>query len=159
MLILRCKTTTDMKTRILILMTTAILTCSCATVKYIPMEEEYNREWKNRSYSEIVMEYGAPDRVEYDGKDGSILVYEKFTTVETTDVDTHFGMFDPDYKTKISTEKEYVHFFLGRDDICYLVKSNQTYADPKSQKKARIAFWSGFAGILILPLIVAAATG
>lgn len=149
-----------MKKRIITLMTTAMMLCSCATVKYIPMEEEYNKEWINRSYSEIVMEYGAPDRVEYDGKDGSILVYEKFTTTETTNVDTHFGMFDPDYRTTVSTDKEYVHFFLGRDDICYLVKSNQTYADPKSQKKARIAFWSGFTGILLFPvLIVAAITG
>ena len=71
-----------MKKRIITLMTAAMMLCSCATVKYIPMEEEYNREWINRSYSEIVMEYGAPDRVEYDGKDGSILVYEKFTTTE-----------------------------------------------------------------------------
>lgn len=148
------KTTTYMKTRSLILIVAAIMISSCATVKYIPMEEEYNKEWKNRSYSEIVMEYGAPDRVEYDGKDGSILVYEKITTIETTDVNTHFGMFDPDYKTMISTDKEYVHFFLGRDDICYLVKSNQTYADPKSQKKARAAFWSGFTGICLLPFLV-----
>ena len=142
-----------MKNFPILLMALAFVFGSCAAVKYIPMEDEYNKEWKNRSYSEIVTTFGAPDRVEYDGKDGSILVYEKFTTIETTDVDTHFGMFDPDYRTTVKTDKEYVHFFLGRDDISYLVKTNQTYPDPKSQKRAKAINLSSFIGILLLPLI------
>ena len=93
------------------------------------MEAEYNVEWQGKRYSEIVMHFGAPDRVEYDGMNGQILVYEKYTTVTTTDVDTHFGRFDPDYTTKVRTDKDYIHFFLDENDICYLVKSNEKRTD------------------------------
>ena len=80
---------------------TAIVLClgSCSLTRTIPMEAEYNVEWQGKRYSEIVMHFGAPDRVEYDGMNGQILVYENFTAVTTTDVDTHFGRFDPDYTT------------------------------------------------------------
>ena len=116
-----------------------ILLSSCSLVRFQPIEQEYNKSWTGRSYADIVREFGAPDRVEYDGKDGNILVYEEFSTVSSTDVDTHFGRFDPDYTTTVRTDKEYVQFFLDSDNTCYLVKSNKSRADQKSLRNARIS--------------------
>ena len=105
------------------------------------------------------MHFGAPDRVEYDGMNGQILVYENFTTVTTTDVDTHFGRFDPDYTTKVRTDKDYIHFFLDEKDICYLVKSNEKRTDPKAENRSKVLFWTqtGILGALalLIPIIMA----
>lgn len=135
-----------------------ILLSSCSLVRFQPLEQEYNNTWTGRSYAEIVREFGAPDRVEYDGKDGNILVYEEFSTVSSTDVDTHFGRFDPDYTTTVRTDKEYVQFFLDSDNTCYLVKSNKSRADQKSLRNARISLGvtGGVLGFLlcILPFII-----
>lgn len=55
------------------------LMTSCGTAKYIPTEEEeLTQTWAGKEYNDIVQSYGAPDRVETDGKDGSIMVYEEF---------------------------------------------------------------------------------
>ena len=140
--------------RLVSLVIAAICLASCSIGRHIPKEAEYNALWKGKSYSEIVMHFGAPDRVEYDGHRGQILVYEDFTTTTTTDVDTHFGMFDPDYTTKVRTDKRYIHFFMGENDTCYLVKSNRTEADPKTKKRFMTIFWS-YTGVLsILGLLV-----
>lgn len=123
---------------------------SCSIMKFYSVEEEYNKAWVGKTYSEIVRHFGAPDRVEFDGKDGSILVYEDFTTTTSTDVDTHFGYFDPDYETKVTRNKHYTHFFIDVDSRCYLVKSNRVEMDEKSKSnllKALVGTWG--AGLLI----------
>ena len=130
---------------------------SCSVLKTYPVEQKYNEEWKGRSHSDIVKRFGAPDRVESDGSGGQILIYEKVSTTATTDVDTHFGMFDPDYTTKVQTNKFYTHFFVGPDNICYHIKSNRTIFDPQSKAKAKttLGICAGVWGTvgIILPMI------
>lgn len=145
--------------RILILAAYVLCLASCSMTRTIPMEAEYNAEWQGKSYSAIVMHFGAPDRVEYDGMNGQIIVYENFTTVSTTDVDTHFGRFDPDYTTKVKTNKDYIHFFLDENNTCYLVKSNREQIDPKAKRRFNVLFWThtGILGALtlLIPIIMA----
>ena len=107
-----------MSSRILCLLAAVVAFSSCSILKVSSVEQEYNEVWKDRTYTEIVMEFGAPDRVESDGNGGNILIYEKVSTTATTDVDTHFGNFDPDYTTKVQTHKSYVHFYVGPDHMC-----------------------------------------
>jgi hypothetical protein len=102
-----------MKARIISILIISFLASSCSLLRYRSLEEEYNKVWTGRSYAEIVEEFGAPDRIVPDGKDGNIAVYEKFTTTTLTDVDTHFGYFDPDYTTTVSSDKIYKQFFIG----------------------------------------------
>ena len=132
--------------RILILIAIALpMLSSCSIMKFHSVEEEYNKVWVGKSYSDIVMHFGAPDRVEFVGRDGSILVYEDFTTTTNTDVDTHFGNFDPDYETTVKREKHYTHFFIDINSQCYLVKSNRVEMDGDSKKnllKAVVGTWS-----------------
>lgn len=119
--------------RFLYLLISLIALSSCGVLKNYPLEQEYNEVWKGKTYNEIVMSFGAPDRVESDGNGGKILVYEEFDTTTTTDVDTHFGNFDPDYTTKVRTSKTYTHFFISSDNSCYHVKSNMTKLDAQGK--------------------------
>ena len=143
--------------RILYLFAALVALSSCSVLKTYPVEQKYNEEWKGRSHSDIVKRFGAPDRVESDGSGGQILIYEKVSTTATTDVDTHFGMFDPDYTTKVQTNKSYIHFFVGPDNICYYIKSNRTIFDPQSKAKAKttLGICAGVWGTvgIILPMI------
>lgn len=137
-----------MKARIISLLIITLLASSCSLLRFQALEEEYNKTWTGRSYAEIVEEFGAPDRIVPDGKDGSIAVYEKFTTTTQTDVNTHFGYFDPDYTTTVSSDKIYKQFFIGSDDICYKVKSNEQELDPKSVRNFRLT-WGISGGIFV----------
>ena len=92
----------EMKARIISILIISFLASSCSLLRYRSLEEEYNKVWTGRSYAEIVEEFGAPDRIVPDGKDGNIAV-----------VDTHFGYFDPDYTTTVSSDKIYKQFFIG----------------------------------------------
>ena len=131
-----------------------ILLSSCSLIRFQPLEQEYNNTWTGRSYAEIVREFGAPDRVEYDGLDGRILIYEEFESITSTDVDTHFGRFDPDYTTTVKTDKKYIQFFLDSGNTCYLVKSNKSKVDQQSLKNARITLGvtGGVLGFLLCAL-------
>ena len=143
--------------RFLILIVVPMLS-SCSIMKFHSVEEEYNKVWVGKSYSDIVMHFGAPDRVEFDGKDGSILVYEDFTTTTNTDVDTHFGNFDPDYKTTVTRDKHYTHFFIDINSQCYLVKSNRVEMDGNAKVNMLKAIVSSWSIVLMLPLAVALAS-
>jgi len=144
--------------RIIYLLTAVIALSSCSIIRQYPAEQEYSKIWKGRSHAEIVTEFGAPDRVESDGNGGKILVYEEFSTTSTTDVDTHFGRFDPDYTTKVQTNKSYTHFFIGPDNICYHIKSNRMVMDPQSSMDFGMAMkiYSGVIGLsaLIVPMLM-----
>ena len=122
---------------------------SCApAVKYISMEPSYNEQWTGRSHADIVAEFGAPDRVESDGLDGSILVYETITT--TSEIKEKYSGV---YNETVTTDKEYTHYFIGSDDRCYAVKSNVVEADPDSVKRSKRVFWTsygvGFGAVLL----------
>jgi len=58
----------------------AVSLSSCAPAGYISKEAEFNNAWVGKTHQEIVAAYGAPTREVTDGKDGTILVYEEFST-------------------------------------------------------------------------------
>ena len=137
--------------RFLYLLISLFAISSCGVLRNYPLEQEYNEVWKGKTYNEIVMSFGAPDRVESDGNGGKILVYEEFDTTTTTDVDTHFGNFDPDYTTKVRTSKTYTHFFISSDNSCYHVKSNMTKLDAQGKNgRTRLVGSLGVMGVLAI---------
>lgn len=113
---------------------------SCGTArryeKLPTVEEELTQRWAGKEYSDIVQEYGAPDRIVPDGKDGSIIVYENVSTVLKTEKSLSFD----DYTTKISEEKQFMHFFLNPEGFCYLVKTNRLVPDT-ARARASSRFW------------------
>lgn len=140
---------------LLLMAVAAVALTSCATLNNVrtSAEQEYNETWIGKSHAEIVMAYGAPDRIESDGSDGQILVFEKFSKRYDTDVDTHFGMFDPECTTRVSEEKSYVHFFLRADGTCYLVRTNQLMPNGKNERNAYRAV-AIFGGAALLTAII-----
>ena len=147
---------TAMKRILPIIMLLALTSCMPA-IKYIPLESSYNEDWVGKTYTEILRHYGAPSRVESDGQDGKILVYEKTTKITNTSVNTHNGMFDPDYTTTVRTDTDYAHFFIDSDNVCYLVKTNRKKADPASVRHQKAVFW-GSTGISFLSLLLIGAS-
>lgn len=137
-----------MKRALILLMAVSIFASCSSAIKYVSMEPSYNEQWTGRSHADIVAEFGAPDRVESDGLDGSILVYETITT--TSEIkEKYTGV----YNETVTTDKEYTHYFIGSDDRCYAVKSNVVEADPDSVKRSKRVFWTsygvGFGAVLL----------
>lgn len=102
--------------RLLIMILAVLAFASCSPIKYLALEDSLNEQWSGRSHADILHEYGAPDRVESDGLDGSILVYEAINE---------------------DLSKDYTQFFIGGDSRCYMVKSNLIEADPDSVKRSK----------------------
>ena len=98
-------------------------------------ELDFNLRWVTKTHHDIVMEYGAPDRVEYDGENGKILVYEKISTSTTTDASPSIFSDMTEYRTTVTNTRKYTHFFLDEEGVCYLVKSNMS--SPAQQRRDR----------------------
>lgn len=137
------------------LITALFALSSCATAKYVSVEDDMNNEWVGRRHSEIVREFGAPDRETSDGKNGTILVYESITRSYRTDEDTHFGYFDPDYTTTISENRSYIHFFIEGNGVCYLVKTNHVKREGKGPTGVELFSYSTWGLGLAIPIILA----
>lgn len=141
----------DMKKALIMLIAVVALSSCSAAIKYVSLEPLYNEQWTGRSHADIVAEYGAPDRIESDGLDGSILVYETITTVAEVK-EKYSGV----YNETVTTDKEFTHFFIGSDNRCYMVKTNQEEADPDSVKRSKRVFWTSYGlgvGALVLLFI------
>ena len=103
-----------------------------------------------KSKNEMLRTYGVPDRVTEDGTGGEVLVYEKLTTITSTNSTSSTtgqtntygaaaygkgGVVAATYSksgevtngsslTKSSNEKEYVNLFVGKNGIVYDFKAN-----------------------------------
>ena len=95
--------------------------------------EYYNTTYRGQTHSQIVREFGAPDREVSDGADGYILVYEKVSTTSRVD---SMGYVDHDVNVS------YVQFFFDGSGICYNVKTNRL--SPTQEKSLVKAYTAGF---------------
>ncbi|MCR5549141.1 MAG: hypothetical protein K6F25_10380 [Bacteroidales bacterium] len=105
----------------------AVSLSSCAPAGYISKEAEFNNAWVGKTHQEIVAAYGAPTREVTDGKDGTILVYEEFSTSVYGPAYPyrHYpwgGWYGHDVYTR--TNRDYADFFINGEGTCYLVRSN-----------------------------------
>lgn len=108
---------------------------SCFTATVAAVAAAQNKEvsvdtsaWIGKNRHAIMLSYGVPDREVSDGANGTVLVYEDVTRQRksTTEENTHFGMFDTDYETSVSSTRyrKFAEFFLTPSDSCYLVRTN-----------------------------------
>jgi len=108
--------------------------------------EYYNTTYRGQTHSQIVREFGAPDREVSDGADGYILVYEKVSTTSRVD---SMGYVDHDVNVS------YVQFFFDGSGICYNVKTNRlSPTQEKSLVKAYTAEFGIISGATILGSLV-----
>lgn len=119
----------------ILLVASVVGACACSTTRYVSAQEDIESVWKGKTYAEIVQVNGAPDREMSDGADGVILVYENVKTFsDTYGYTPGYYWYGPwshtnTYSTEIRNEIDYIHFFVGTDKICYMVKSNLKKAD------------------------------
>ena len=110
-----------MKHFILLLAALALLT-ACGTSRRVSASEG-TAAWEGRTTSEILQVMGDPDRIDADGKDGSILVYESAPDYSSPDYD----ILDPAASARA---RRYANFYLDDEGVCYRVDTNRNLPAP-----------------------------
>lgn len=102
--------------------------------------------WLGRDTEEILDRMGTPDRIDPDGKDGSILVYESAPDYSSPDYD----ILAPEAEVR---PRRYAHFYLDDEGRCYRVDANRTLPAPYSAFRAEVLaeFWLDL--LLSLPVL------
>lgn len=123
---------------LLVAFVTIISTGSCywyetvTDYEYESAESYYNSKYKGYTKTQIVNDYGAPDRVVPIEGQSVILVYETYAVRKP---------FDPwglGIGSSTVERTSYVEFYIGNDSKCYKVKTNKLKAIPyqKTIKKS-----------------------
>ena len=107
--------------KILIFLFIAVLAMSCGVSRKV--SREANLSWVGRPTLEIIQRMGNPDRIEGDGKDGSILRYEAKPNYE----DPSYDILDPNAKPD---EGGYAYFYVDREGECYFVDTDRKLPRP-----------------------------
>ena len=107
--------------KILIFLFVAVVATSCGVSRKV--SRDANLSWVGRSTLEIIQKMGNPDRIEGDGKDGSILRYEAKPNYE----DPSYDILDPNAKPD---EGGYAYFYVDREGDCYFVDTDRKLPRP-----------------------------
>ena len=110
-----------MKHFILLLSALALLT-ACGSSRRVSAVDG-TAAWEGRTTSEIMRAMGDPDRIDPDGKGGSILVYESTPDYSSPDYD----ILAPEAS---ASPRRYAHFYLDEGGECYRVDTNRTLPAP-----------------------------
>ena len=106
---------------LLLLAVIAVTACGASRrVSADPMQP-----WTGRSTADILTTMGDPDRIDTDGKGGSVLVYESTPDYDSPDYD----ILDPDANAKLT--RRYAKFYLDDEGICYRVDTNRNLPAPR----------------------------
>ena len=136
-----------MKHFILLLSALALLT-ACGTTRRVSASEG-TAAWEGRTTSEIMRAMGDPDRIDPDGKGGSILVYESAPDYSSPDYD----ILDPAASARA---RRYANFYLSDEGICYRVDTNRNLPAPYDSYRSFRWLVVPFAvdALVYLPLLV-----
>ena len=110
-----------MKHFILLLAALALLT-ACGTSRRVSAAGG-TEPWVGRETGDILERMGAPDRIDPDGKGGSILVYESAPDYSSPEYD----ILAPEASAR---PRRYAHFYLDDGGECYRVDTNRTLPVP-----------------------------
>ena len=123
-----------MKHFILLLAALALLT-ACGTSRRVSASEG-TAAWEGRTTSEIMRAMGDPDRIDPDGKGGSILVYESAPDYSSPEYD----ILAPEAEART---RRYAHFYLDDEGRCYRVDTNRPLPVPSRYFHTGVAveFW------------------
>ena len=136
-----------MKHFILLLSALALL-MACGTTRRVSASEG-TAAWEGRTTSEIMRAMGDPDRIDPDGKGGSILVYESAPDYSSPDYD----ILDPAASARA---RRYANFYLSDEGICYRVDTNRNLPAPYDSYRSFRWLVVPFAvdALVYLPLLV-----
>lgn len=107
--------------KIFILLFVVVLATSCGASRRVSRYE--NLSWVGHPTLEIIQAMGNPDRIDNDGRDGSILRYEAKPNYE----DPSYDILDPDTKPSVGG---YAYFYVDREGECYHVDATRKLPNP-----------------------------
>lgn len=107
-----------------ILLLVVVLATSCGVSRRVSTTD-VNTSWVGHSTMEILQAMGDPDRIEDDGKGGSIIRYEAKPNYE----DPSYDILDPDAKPAVGG---YAYFYVDRVGDCYWVDATRKLPSPRN---------------------------
>ena len=103
------------------LLAACLLFTACGTSRRVSSNQK--QPWVGATTSEILMTMGDPDRIDGDGKEGSVLVYESAPDFD----DPGYDILDPQATVR---KRTFAYFFLDREGTCYAVETNRSLPTP-----------------------------
>ena len=133
--------------RFFLLLVAAMAVTACGTARRVSMDSQRSA-WTGCSTEEILRAMGDPVRIDADGKDGSILVYESSPNYSSPDYD----ILDPDADAR--QNRRYAYFYLNGEGTCYRVDTNRNLPAPPNAFDVldQGEFWIDI--LIYLPLLV-----
>lgn len=127
----------------LILLLAAVAVSACGTARRVSKNPA--QPWVGYTTTDILNQMGDPDRIDPDGKGGSVLVYESTPDYSSPDYD----ILDPDASAGI---RRYAKFYLDNEGVCYLVDTNRSLpSPPPAHAEQGLSF---LLDILLLPICI-----
>ena len=111
--------------KIFILLFAVVLVSACGTSRRVSMDREGRPSWVGYDALTIIKTMGNPDRIDENGRGGSILRYESAPDY----TDPKYDILDPDAAKRT---REYAYFYLDDEGTCYSVDTNRTLPAPPS---------------------------
>lgn len=109
--------------RFFLLFLAVIAVTACGTTRRV-VATDPTQPWVGYSTMDILQAMGDPDRIDGDGKGGSILVYESAPDYSSPDYD----ILDPNAET--ARTRRYARFYLDDEGVCYRVDTNRNLPSP-----------------------------
>lgn len=137
-----------MKKILFLILAAMVAFTACSVSRQTPTAgEAASPSWVGCETEDILTALGAPDRIDMDGRSGSILKYESSPSYS----DPEYDILDPGAR---AVESQYAYFYLNSVGRCYRVESNRELpAAPAHTNAPAVLEWiSG--GVMLLPLIL-----
>ena len=133
--------------KIVVLLLVLIAAASCGTSRQVARNQE--QPWVGSSTLEILEAMGDPDRIDGDGRDGSVLVYESAPDYD----DPEYDILDPNASAR---KRTYAYFYLDREGECYGVETNRSLPMPPSSPiLVRTSLWADILfGLLVAGIVI-----
>ena len=136
--------------RVFFLILSAVLVfTACSTARRVSSDPA--QPWVGCTTEEIITAMGNPDRIDPDGKGGSIIVYESAPNYD----DPNYDILDPEASKR---PRQYASFYLDNEGICYQVDTNRPLPAAPSASPVRVGYsvWFDwlFMGLLLVGLLL-----
>ena len=116
-----------MKRILLLLLAAGLLATACSTTRRVSATAFPS--WVGSTTSDILERMGDPTRIDADGQDGSILVYESAPDYN----DPNYDILAPETDKAV---RRYAKFYLNREGVCYKVETNRDLPSPPRHEYA-----------------------
>ena len=135
-----------MKKFILLSIAALAVLSACSVTRQVSVSDAPS-QWVGFTTMDILDAMGTPDRIDTDGKEGSVLVYESAPDYD----DPSFDILDPDATVR---EREYAYFYLDDEGTCYRVESNKSLPAAPRINPRKFSWLDAIDWMIILPIVI-----